>query len=78
MAICKYCTRKPLFNPDGYFDPYENQEMLANGGWSELRIGVDEEGRLIIVGLGEASTDFYYPSFCPECGRRLKDWNENK
>lgn len=68
---CKYCERKPVFNKFGYFDEYENEETICIGIWSSISFGVDENGEFVIVAHGDGPT-YYYPKYCPECGRKVK------
>lgn len=72
---CKYCERKPILNKYGIFEDYENEEIICVGTWSCISLGVDENGELVIVAHGDGPT-YYYPKYCPECGRKVKQ-NEN-
>lgn len=68
---CKYCERKPVFNEYGFFESCENEEIIRVGAWSCISLGVDENGELVIVAHGDGPT-YYYPKYCPECGRKVK------
>lgn len=70
--MCKYCSMKPKLY-DTWYCYYESGIELAEGGWTSLYIGADDEGRVAMWGCGDGETNFYYPKFCPECGRRLRD-----
>lgn len=77
---CLFCGQVPLITnegpgielKDGYYDIYKNSETIASGDWIGLFKGIDPEGELIIFAEGDMRTDFYYPKFCPECGRDLR------
>ena len=75
--MCKFCNREPKFSFDGGFYEDDNSNSIAEGGWTELRIGVDRYGKLIMYGAGDGNTDFYYPKYCPECGQDLRKENED-
>lgn len=70
---CKICGFKPKFYIDGMYNLYESCFDLATGGWTELRAGKDKDGKVIMYGQGDGETNFYYPKYCPECGRKLHD-----
>lgn len=55
--------------------------------WNEHELGVEEQGCLYlfkdkkgiyILGSGECVVDYYYPKYCPECGRKLKGDGEDE
>lgn len=69
---CKYCDRKPVYDPHGNYRDFENEEIIRCGDWSSLGMGVDEKGKIFIVAHGDGPT-YYYPKFCPECGEKMKD-----
>ena len=69
---CKYCHQKPVVESDGYFSEFDNQIMLASGGWTELYIGVTRHGETVMRACGDDYTNDYYPKYCPECGRKLR------
>ena len=68
---CKYCGRIPAFDSYGWFNDFDNRDTVATGAYSALYIGIDKDGRLIMQGSGDDSTEYYYPKYCPECGRKL-------
>lgn len=70
--MCKYCEMKPKIY-DGWYCHYESGIDLATGGWTSISIGADPNGEVAMWGSGDGETDFYYPKFCPKCGRRLRD-----
>lgn len=50
----------------------KNQRLrVAGSGYTELQVGVDQYGRLYLVAVGEDESDWYYPNFCPKCGKNL-------
>lgn len=69
---CGYCNQKPKFDSDGYYEKYWNEVEIADGAWTSLKIGVDEEGRICMRALGDGYTENYYPKYCPNCGRKLQ------
>lgn len=67
--MCIYCdTNKPAEEWLGINPEVE----LISGGYVRIYIGPDKNGRIGIVGVGDGTTDIYYPNFCPECGDKLK------
>lgn len=69
---CSYCNQKPKLDSDGSFENYWNEIEIAEGAWTSLKIGVDEEGRICMRALGDGYTENYYPKYCPNCGRKLQ------
>ena len=76
---CKLCNQKPVFEEypsylhhDRYND-LKSSYVLVSGCYDELRAGADRDGRIVLWALGEGESDFYYPNYCPECGRKLKN-----
>ena len=53
-------------------DSLDEYRRIADGDYAELLFGVEHGGRYVMVAEGEGRA-FYYPRFCPECGRRLTD-----
>lgn len=72
MKNCEYC-RTDTIEKDDFNGGIRENVMLTSGGWTDVRIGVDRNGRIAIIGCGDDYTDHYYPKFCPECGRRLHE-----
>lgn len=70
--MCKYCSRKPIFDRSGSFSDWDNEEEIANGPWTTMYIGVDMRGRLRLTAVGDGRAD-YFPKYCPECGRKTED-----
>lgn len=76
---CKLCNQKPVFEeypsclyPDRYND-LKSSYVLVSGCYDEIRAGADRDGRIVLWASGEGESDFYYPNYCPECGRKLKN-----
>lgn len=69
--MCKYCLRKPVFYNNDFYE-WANEETIVRGDWTSLDIGVDEEGKLVLVAYGDGRA-VYHPKYCPECGRRLEN-----
>ena len=68
------CQRKPVFVDvcgKRCYSLCKSTEDIVDGMWAHLCAGVDENGNLIMVAMGDDESDFYYPKFCPECGRQL-------
>lgn len=68
---CKICSCKPSFYDEEY-SLYHSTIMLVDGGWTEVVAGKDKNNKVIICGQGDGNTRFYYPKYCPECGRKLQ------
>ena len=64
--MCKYCERKPMYE-DGVFRYYLNETQLDNAG---IVMGVEEDGRIYLSDYEYAT--YWYPNFCPVCGRPLR------
>lgn len=73
MSECPLCSMKPFFDMAGEWHGYSSSKQLESGPWISLRACKDKYDRLAIYATAEDDTDFYYPNFCPECGRRLKE-----
>lgn len=72
--MCKYCEQKYAPLNKGYGDDrYKNQIELVNGGWTSLYIGVNSNNKIVMRACGDDYTNDYYPKYCPECGRKLRD-----
>lgn len=50
----------------------EEEKVIASGDYSELIRFFDINGRLYLIGSGDDYTEWYYPKYCPECGRKLQ------
>lgn len=70
--MCEFCDVKKMdiFTKEGWLDMVWNHNLVEPG--EVLYVNRDEKG-VYIYGDGECSSDKYYPKFCPECGRRLRD-----
>jgi len=69
--MCSFCNKK--------YDPSkairferEGRVSMSYDGYTGLKCGVDENGCMFIIAVGEDESDRYYPKFCPECGQKLK------
>lgn len=49
----------------------EHRATVAEGYYTYLVRGVHEGNRLFLAAEGSEGCAFYYPKFCPECGRKL-------
>ena len=74
---CLYCHQK-LVLYDGCYDEHANQIALVKDDWTLLAIGVDQSGNVVMRACGDDYTEDYYPKYCPECGRKLKNKEENE
>lgn len=68
---CKICGCKPSFCGD-YYDKYESTIELSSEDWISLRAGKDENSKVFLYAQGDEEC-YYYPKYCPECGRKLRD-----
>lgn len=69
---CEFCNMQ--YNPDGEFeDCREQHTCIVSGGWSGLYRAVDSANQLFLFGAGDGETKPYYPNFCPNCGRELRN-----
>lgn len=64
--MCKYCERKPAYE-NGVFRYYLNETQLDNAG---IVMGIEEDGRIYLSDYEYAT--YWYPNFCPVCGRPLR------
>lgn len=71
-TLCRFCHMRPNFDKFGAFTRANNHIELAAGGYSGLYIGPNEKGETVMYACGEDYSDYYYPKFCPECGRKLR------
>ena len=68
--MCDLCERKVrLINSGQYFD-FNNGEIVAEGSYIYLSLGVDKNNKVCMWATGE-DTIYYYSKYCPECGRKL-------
>ena len=67
---CEYCGTKLKLSNSRYYRG-ENGVTIADGDYTALNIGVDEHGRVAMWAAADDYTDFYYPNYCPNCGRKL-------
>lgn len=67
---CRYCHRKPERDGSGCFYEWDNEDPIAEGPWTVMYIGVDEDGKLTLIASGDDRA-VYYPKYCSECGRKL-------
>ena len=61
--MCRFCSAEKR--------PAYPQEVVP-GMWARLFFDFDESGRLFFYAEGEDTSDYYYPKFCPECGKDLR------
>lgn len=69
---CRICGLRPQFH-DGVWQQYQSSLTIACGGYTAVRACKDEAGRTAIYASGDDYSELYYPRFCPECGRKLKE-----
>lgn len=70
--MCKYCEIVPKYDDDDLWDNYWDNEIdiAKQSCWTGLRMGILRDGKIYIVATGDDRV-FYYPKYCPECGRKL-------
>lgn len=73
MKPCEFCGQKPVIDGGGYYDSFASQKLLASGGWTSLYIGANSNGDIVMRACGDDYTDDWLPTFCPCCGRKLKE-----
>ena len=66
MNECRICNIK-----------YNENISLVAGGYTELFVSRDKFG-IFIAGTGEGTTPEYYLDYCPECGKRIAEQEEDK
>ena len=70
--MCRYCEIVPKYD-DGWDNYWDNEiDIAEKSGWTGLRMGVLRDGKIYIAATGDDRA-FYYPKYCPECGRSLND-----
>lgn len=72
---CPLCNLKAVFWNNAWeteWDRNESSVELVQGPWTILYACKDDKDRLALYASGDSYTDLYHPSFCPECGRKLK------
>lgn len=68
--MCKLCEQIPSY--DDVWDNYWDNEIpiSSNIGYAGLYMGVNKDGSYYIAASGDDRV-WYYPKYCPECGRKL-------
>lgn len=61
--MCAYCNPREM----------GSRFLVADGGYTSLYLEIIDEDRIGMYGVGDDYTDYYFPKFCPECGRRLRE-----
>lgn len=69
--MCDFCERKVRLTKSGQYFHSTNGEIVAEGLYVDLSLGVDRNNNVCMWATGEDRTDYYYPKYCPECGRKL-------
>lgn len=50
----------------------ENTEhVIGDDGWTSLYVAKDKDNKLFIYASGETISSWYYPKYCPECGKQI-------
>jgi len=79
---CKFCEIRK-YDPNNYGKNNINV-LLGKGEYSACYIGIalpnknDKLNHLAIWGEGDDETSYYYPRYCPECGRKINENEEIK
>ena len=69
--MCKYCEQVPDYDPYSPADYWDNEiDLSIVSTWPKLRMGVSPDHRYYIAACGDDRA-WYYPKYCPECGRKL-------
>ena len=72
---CDFCEIRK-YNPFIYGETNINV-FLGTSNWAGCYIGIaapnphDKMNHIAIWGEGEYRTEYYYPKYCPECGREI-------
>ena len=72
--MCNFCKIRK-YDPNNFMNNFNT--CLCNSDLTAVEIGIacpddnDSTNKIAIWGSGEDRTDYYYPKFCPECGRKL-------
>lgn len=68
--MCQFCRIKydPLKECDW---EKERRCAVTPYRWTSLERGVDKEGKIFMIAVGDDESAYYYPEFCPDCGRKL-------
>ena len=61
--MCAYCNPREI----------GSKFLVADGSYTALYLEIIDEDRIGMYGAGDDYTDYYFPKFCPECGRRLRE-----
>jgi len=70
--MCRYCEIVPKYD-DGWDNYWDNEiEIADESGFTTIYFGVSQNGKYYISASGDDRA-FYYPKYCPECGRSLND-----
>jgi hypothetical protein len=73
------CKRKPIFDKrHGIYCAYASTKYLVDGHSNKqpsLAAGPDRNGDFTIFIESGKDSSYYYPKFCPECGRKLRRCN---
>lgn len=69
--MCKYCEQVPNYDPYYPEEYWDNEVDLSLAPtWTKMRMGVSPDHRYYIAAYGDDRA-WYYPKYCPECGRKL-------
>jgi len=68
--MCEFCDLR--YDESGrYSRDKQRTTTVVDGAWTSIVRGVEPNNRLFLEGVGDDTTDRYYPKYCPECGRKL-------
>lgn len=67
--MCKYCSQIPEYESGEFY--WNNElEIADESGFTTIYFGVLQNGKYYISASGDDRA-WYYPKYCPECGRKL-------
>lgn len=67
--MCKYCSQIPKYGSEEFY--WDNElEIADESGFTTIYFGVLQNGKYYICASGDDRA-WYYPKYCPECGRKL-------
>lgn len=70
ICNCKLIEYDIAYNWGKDYDFYESTIEIASDDFVSIRAGKDKNNKTSLIACGDSEL-FYYPKYCPECGRKL-------